>query len=273
MTEAENPPVWLARRRLALIAAVTFCMVVLCGDWMARGAWAGGLGCLLSGGLGLYALGSRRWPLLGGGLALVTMVVAAEGAREFFGYNSRFTYVGGAVLLGWLFGMGLHALRARTSSEGHRDPAWAGDVLAERCALGVLCALYVNSGCSKWIASGFLWIAPENLAALITAHALPGVEPGFLGMLEWVVVTPAMTSLLAGITLLLETGAFMMLFGGRIRAFWAFGLFAMHVGIGLLTGTIWYVVNLFFLLVFAFEGAPPKFITGETPAPGGDQPL
>ncbi len=273
MTESPNAPIWLARRRVALLVGAAFCTLVLCGDLIARGAWGMGASCLGIGGLGLWGFGTRRWALLGGGIALAAMVVAAEGARQLYGYNSRFTYVGGAVLLGWLFGTGLHAIRVRMSADVHAGPAWAGDVLAERCALGVLCALYVNSGCSKWVVSGFLWVAPENLAALITAHALPGVEPGVMGTLEWVVVTPTMTSLLAGITLLLETGAFVMLLGGRLRAFWAFGLIAMHVGIGLLTGTIWYVANLFFLLVFAFEEAAPPSISGETPVSLGDQPL
>lgn len=237
------------RRRGVAAAAGLASLALSVPLLLGEAPFLGGLTLVLSVfGLVLFWRGNLR--VLGGALAVGSMGVASQAEWFFHGNSSRFTFAGGAVVLGWILGISLYR-KCMGNDSTLQDSIAGEEAFGERGALGVLAVIYVNSGLSKGFASLWTWMDSENLAAVVTAHTALSPFGDGASWVAWVVATPAATAALAWVTFVLEVGAFCLLFGSRIRFVWAFGLLGMHMGIGLLSGSIWYVVNMLLLVVFA----------------------
>lgn len=237
------------RRRGVATAAGLTSLALSVPLLLGEAPFIGGLTLVLSA-LGLVLFWRGNWSGVGGTLALVSLGIASQAEWFFHGNSSRFTFAGGAVLLGWVLGISLY--RKCMGNDSKLQHSIAGEeAFGERGALGVLAAIYVNSGLSKGFTSLWTWMDSENLAAVVTAHTALSPFGDGASWVAWVVATPAATAALAWVTFVLEVGAFCLLLGPRIRFLWAFGLLGMHIGIGLLSGSIWYVVNMLLLVVFS----------------------
>jgi hypothetical protein len=261
LTEHVATPIWLVVRRHAVTLGAGFCLLSSTMDLLAANSTTvTAMSCLvlMAGATGLILFSTRRATLLGGLVCVLAMVILDEMHRSIFDWVSHFSYFGGSLLLGWLFGAGL-CRQLRRADEGWRSgQPWLEDAVGEWCCLGMFCATYMSSGARKLLTSGLSWAYSDNLAVTITAHSALSPHYPNAALIEWVVYAPLVSQSMAAVTLILETCAFMMLLEGRIRVLWACGLLAMHVWIGLLTITIWYVPAMFFLIVFALPASRVK---------------
>ena len=190
-----------------------------------------GLGLL--GCLAILSFVFRQKPIISAGLTLIVLILLSEAHRIFWGGPSRAMYVQGAVLFAWLmtylgFAAAKHADRPDRLVEDYAH--WAG--------LGMLAGYYCSAGLSKLITSGASWMDPGNLQSIVVVHSAYSPDMHYA---QWFISHPWIGQAFALATVILEVFAFAMLLGVRWRQFWAVGLLLMHVNIGLLTGTIWYL--------------------------------
>jgi hypothetical protein len=185
--------------------------------------------------LALFA--ARRAELLSGFLALIGMAVLV-GAHTLFSHGPhRSLFASGAVLLGWLGG----TIYSRALGTRRDDLAKIG-------ATAALAAVYVSAAASKLVAQGFGWADTTTLRAVLLSQRRVD-DTSRLG--ELVIAQPAISQLLAAATLVIQGGAFLMLFGRRIRAVWAALLIGFHLSVMLTTG-IAYSRNMMLLALLGF---------------------
>ena len=211
------------------------------------------VGVMLFGIIAAIGFYRRPYSLLLGMAVLFASLFLNEIHEAMFGSPMRGMYIQGAVLFGMLLARGAYRFSmGGDAQEGKQAQLcqWAG--------LAMLAGYYCSGGLSKILASGLEWMGPETLRSIVVVHSAGGADPALAG---WAIDNPWVCQSMAIGTVVLETGAFLMLFGDGLRRWWAFGLLAMHISIGLVTGTIWYISPMVLLL-----GALLPFDTHADPA-------
>lgn len=199
--------------------------------------------------LGLVGVALDRRPVLGGVWALAWASLLSAWQTGLMGSPSRNAFFPGAVLLGWVLGQlwGMHAAPERASAGEHRA---LRERLGEAGALGCLAAAYVGSCLSKLLTAGFAWGDGLPVRALVLRQQ-PVADWSWLLAYRELVITDATLGRIAGTaTLVIEGGAFLLLFGPRLRLAWAALLFGLHTNI-LLLCTMPYLEPMVLLLLLA----------------------
>lgn len=178
--------------------------------------------------VGLVALATDRRPAVGGLWALCWAALLSEWQTQIFGSPSRNAFFPGAVLFGWTIGQiwatSVHASASRAFRER----------LAEAGALGCLAAAYVGSALSKLISTGSSWADGAQVRALVLQQQ-PLADWAWLASLRDALIESPELAIAASVaTLVIEGGAFLLLFGPRLRLVWAALLLGLHIAITLI---------------------------------------
>jgi hypothetical protein len=182
--------------------------------------------------VGLVALALDRRPVAAGVWALAWGGLQSEWQTQIFGSPSRNAFFPGAAVLGWTLGQAwAHAVaieRATTATRAVRER------LAEAGALACIAAAYVGSCLSKLLASGLAWGDGAQVRALVLWQH-PIADWAWLAAYRDAIVHDDAAASAASIaTLVVEGGAFLLLFGPRLRLLWATLIVGLHVNITLL---------------------------------------
>jgi hypothetical protein len=227
---------------LALLLASTPCLLVLAGIAL----------CAL-------LLFARRRSSLVTGLAAVMVLAILEktSATLAVAGHSRNYFAGGASLAGWLFGL---AFARRMDRKGDESLAAAG-------AVAGLAATYVDAGLSKVFRSGVLWADAGARVAVLSNHPID--DTSMLGAYaRFVAENGGAARALSIATLVIELGAFLCLFGPRLRMVWGTLLLAFHVNVALATQTIFYVQASILLVAFSYPWGGGTAMASALPDPG-----
>ena len=103
-----------------------------------------------------------------------------------------------------------------------------------RLSLTIVALVYFLTGLKKVVSSGWEWVASDNLEWVLYAGAQS--EKSVLPALAVAIAGTWLPPLIAGVSLALELGAPLLLWGRRTRYVFAAGIVGMHLGIGLLIG-------------------------------------
>jgi hypothetical protein len=190
--------------------------------------------------VGLVAVARDRKPVFGGAWALAWASLLSAWQTGLMGSPSRNAFFPGAVLLGWTLGQ----LWAKKDDRSLRER------LGEAGALGALAAAYVGSCASKLLTTGLAWADGMPVRALVLRQEPLAQWSWLLAYRDAVIADPMLGRLAATATLVIEGGAFLLLFGPRLRLGWAALLFGLHVNIILLC-TMPYLEPMLLLLLFA----------------------
>lgn len=137
-------------------------------------------------------------------------------------------------------------LRAR---RGEAPPAPSGHYRWPLRAVWLLTScILASAGWAKLQRSGLAWIFSDNLAALLVQHRYYHGGQGWTRLGLQLAQHPWLTQGLAALTVLLETGFFLSLFDGRLRALLVPAALLMLVGFAALLGPVF--VLLMATLVF-----------------------
>jgi len=207
---------------------------------------------------GLASFARRRSPLAAGLVALAALAVLEHTKATFtFAGHSRIFFAGGAALAGWLFGL---AFARQIRRDG--DPAFA-----EAGAIAGLAATYVDAGLSKVLDAGLVWADANSVRiAVLVNH--PVDDPSVLGAYaRFLVENGTAAHALSIVTLVIELGAFVYLFGPRARVVWGTLLIAFHVNVALVAQNIFYVQATILLVAFSYPWAGREQPTAAPPAP------
>ncbi|MGH1340225.1 MAG: hypothetical protein ACRBN8_01640 [Nannocystales bacterium] len=207
---------------------------------------------------GLIGVVRDRRPIVGGLWALAWAAVLSEWQTQIFGSPSRNAFFPGAMLFGWTLGQ-IWAASSRTSaSQACRER------LSEAGALGCLAAAYVGSALSKLMATGSSWADGAQVRALVLQQQ-PLADWGWLASVRHALIEePELAVVVSVATLVIEGGAFLLLFGRRLRVLWGVLLLGLHTAIALIN-TMPYVGASLLVLLFCM---PWRHV----PAPADDEP-
>ncbi len=178
--------------------------------------------------VGLFGVARDRRPISAGLWVLGWAALLSEWQTQIFGSPSRNAFFPGAVLFGWTLGQiwatSVHASASRAFRER----------LGEAGALGCLAAAYVGSALSKLIATGSSWADGAQVRALVLQQQ-PLADWAWLASLRDALIERPDLAIAASVaTLVIEGGAFLLLFGPRLRLVWAGLLLGLHVAITLI---------------------------------------
>lgn len=194
-------------------------------------------------GVGLLGVAWDRRPIVAGLWALGWAAVLSEWQTQIFGSPSRNAFFPGAVLFGWTLGQIWAASLRASASRASRER------LGEAGALGCLAAAYVGSALSKLIATGSSWADGAQVRALVLQQQ-PLADWAWLAGLRNALIENPEPAVAASVgTLVIEGGAFLLLFGPRLRLTWGVLLLGLHAAITLIN-TMPYVGASLLLLLF-----------------------
>jgi len=213
---------------------------------------------------GLVAVAADRRPIVAGLWALAWACLLSEWQTQIFGSPSRNAFFPGAALLGWVLGQAwayeTADVREAAAPRGMRER------LGEAGVLGCIAAAYVGSCLSKLGAAGLGWADGAQVRALVLGQQ-PVADWAWLAAYRSAIVEgPAMAQAASVATLLIEGGAFLLLFGPRLRMVWAALLVGLHANIILLC-TMPYLEPVALLGVFA---VPWPRVLGRAVGQGGE---
>jgi hypothetical protein len=170
--------------------------------------------------LGLAALAQfarQRRPLLHGSVAILALAILTEAHAALMGGPMRNFFTSGAMLLGWLFGLGC----AKRLDDGHerspRERAAFAEQLAERGAVGALAATYVGAAISKLSISGAAWVESASLRAVVLSQHRVDDASFFGSYARAVGASPGLATLLSFAALVAQLSAVAMPFSRRLR--------------------------------------------------------
>lgn len=193
--------------------------------------------------VGLLGVGRDRRPIVAGLWALGWAAVFSEWQTQIFGSPSRNAFFPGAVLFGWTLGqIWATSLRA-PASRAFRER------LGEAGALGCLAAAYVGSALSKLIATGSSWADGAQVRALVLQQQPLADWIWLVGVRNALIENPELAIAASIATLVIEGGAFLLLFGPRLRLAWGALLVGLHAAIALVN-TMPYVAASLLLVLF-----------------------
>lgn len=193
--------------------------------------------------IGLVMVARDRRPVLGAIWALAWASLLSAWQTGLVGSPSRNAFFPGAVLLGWMLGEAWGAAMPSTNRA-------LRERLAEAGALACLAAAYVGSCLSKLLTIGLAWGDGLSVRALVLRQQPVADWSWLLAYREAVIADPSLARIAATATLVIEGGAFLLLFGPRLRLVWAVLLFGLHVNI-LLLCTMPYVEPMVLLALLA----------------------
>ncbi|HWB76928.1 MAG TPA: hypothetical protein VG755_18300 [Nannocystaceae bacterium] len=193
--------------------------------------------------IGLVMVARDRRPVLGAIWALAWASLLSAWQTGLVGSPSRNAFFPGAVLLGWMLGEAWGAAMPSTNRA-------LRERLGEAGALACLAAAYVGSCASKLLTVGFAWGDGFSVRALVLRQQPLADWSWLLAYRDAVITDPSLARFAATATLVIEGGAFLLLFGPRLRLVWATLLFGLHVNITLLC-TMPYVEPMVLLLLLA----------------------
>jgi hypothetical protein len=208
----------------------------------------------LVGGAALVLFGLGRARLVSGAVALAALGTLVEAHAALLGGPMRVFFHTGAALFGWCVGA------LCTGEEDTRD------AFGRAGATGAIAATYVGAAASKWLAGLDTWLAPGPLQAVVLSQHRVGGGGALDAYARWVGGSPKVALGLAALTLVIQSGAFLLLFGRRLRAVWAALLLAFHLNVWLLTGILFPQA----MVLLGVLGAPRRPLATETeplPAP------
>lgn len=234
-----------------------------------------------------------RAQVLAGVVALGANRVLLEAFGAVDGIYDETSYHAGAALLGWLcgrmfaraLGEGRGTISAppgdanggdANGARGTEDRGREADVLAALGAAAMFGATYLNAGTSKLREGGLSWADSDTIRLLILSHRPVGVATWFDPFRTFVADSPSFAMFLAVGTLIIQCGAFTFPWTARTRAVWGTLFLSFHVGIHLVSGSIFFLQTVFLTLLFAVPWsrllvrarlfpAPPEVV--EAPAP------
>jgi hypothetical protein len=211
-------------------------------------------GVALAGGaaLALFALG--RSPRVSGVVALAALGTLVEAHAALLGGPMRVFFHTGAALFGWCLG-------ALCTSDGETR-----DAFGRAGATGAVAATYLGAAASKWLSGLDTWLAPGPLQAVVLSQHRVGGGSVLDAYARFVGGAPKVALALAAVTLVIQAGAFLMLFGPRLRAAWAALLLGFHVNVWLLTGIVFPQAMVLLLVLGAPARSQPS-LAGARPAP------
>ena len=182
-------------------------------------------------GLWQFARHARLGPAL---LAAVADGVLYETHVAAFGRIEAEFLIPRASLVGWLAGAAL--LRGAVRPED-RDRVDVADRGGWQGALAIFAATYVAAGLSKIFRSGMGWADPRTIGYIVLANLPQGL--GWRTTLDQFVLTHhSLAAGLAGLTLVLELGALLMLGPGWARSLACLSIFAFHTSLFAMVGLI-----------------------------------
>lgn len=187
-----------------------------------------------------FALGKR--PVLQGSIALGLLFLVYETNAFQTGFIMPEMHVAGTALLGWVIGslvarqLNPQVMDSNASPEQVlRWQAIARDRIAEALAVTGLVANYAMSALSKWMAAGLQWDGRIIRRLLFAFRHVD--DAGWMGQLaDWLRVHPWLPEALAAGTVVIQTGAPLLLVGPRWRMGVGLALAAMHISMTLTTG-------------------------------------
>ncbi len=178
--------------------------------------------------LGLVAVAADRRPVLGGVWALACAAVLSEWQTQIFGSPSRNAFFPGLVLLGWSLGQVWAVNMTPTATRAFRER------LAEAGALGCLAAAYVGSAASKLLTMGVAWADGAQVRALLLQQQPLAAWRWLAEYRDALIESPSLAVAASVATLVIEGGAFFLLFGPRMRLLWGALILGLHINITLL---------------------------------------
>ncbi|MDI1449532.1 hypothetical protein [Polyangium sp. 6x1] len=199
--------------------------------------------------VGLLFLALDRFVIAAGAWAIGWMAVLSQWQTALFGTPSRNCFFPGAMLFGWFLGLvwaRVVAGRVALSPEGRAFR----ESLAEAGAMACIAAGYVGSALSKLFASGFGWVNPSQIRWLVLSQEPLASWPWLFAYRQTLIESPGLARLSALLTLVIEGGSFVLLFGARARLAWTAAIWALHLNIILLC-TMPYLEPMSLLLLFA----------------------
>ncbi len=215
---------------------------------------------------GLWALASDRRPIVGGLWALAWAALLSEWQTQIFGSPSRNAFFPGAAVAGWVLGeLWAHAVADERDTTPHRVTR---ERLGEVGVLGCIAAAYVGSGLSKLLASGAGWADGAQIRALVLWQQPVADWAWIEAYRSLVLQEPAVAVAASVATLVIETGALVLLLGPRARLAWTVAILGLHINIIVLC-TMPYLEPMALLLLVA---VPWPRVLGRTPAPEPEVP-
>jgi hypothetical protein len=208
-------------------------------------AWAALAAVALAGLVALLRFARRRGGIAAPCVSLGALVVLETVTAWTAGGHQRVFFASGAALAGWIAGH-LYARASSTptststSTQDARSAAWT-EPLARQGALAALAATYVNAGLSKLLLAGAAWADASSVrVAVLVNHPIDDASP-LAAYARFVVDHGAVARALSTATLVLELGAFAMVFAPRLRVAWAALLVGFHTNVAVLAQDIFYV--------------------------------
>ncbi len=181
---------------------------------------------------GLVALALDRRPVIAGLCVLAFGALQSEWQTQIFGSPSRNAFFPGAALLGWVLGQAW--AQAVAIEHGTKPDRSARERLGEAGALGCIAAAYVGSCLSKLLAAGLSWGDGDQVRALVLWQQPLADWAWLLAYRDAVIESPFVARAASLATLAIEGGAFLLLFGPRLRLLWGALIVGLHVNIILL---------------------------------------
>jgi hypothetical protein len=198
-------------------------------------------------GLVCFALDKRS--LLAGIWSLSWMSVLSLWQRELFGTPSRNSFFPGVMLLGWVLGL-VWARYVAGKDVSQPEGRAFRERIAEAGAMACIAAGYTSSALSKLLSAGLAWINPHQVRWLVLAQE-PLAQWAWLTSYRNVVLeSPSVGWFSALMTIVIEGGGFVLLFGSRWRLLWTGLIWALHINIILLC-VMPYLEPMALLLLFA----------------------
>ena len=151
---------------------------------------------------------------------------------------------GGATMLGWILGaLWGRALVPGGAANEAGSPGAAGrqleiDRYAATGALALFAATYVCAGTSKLVNSDMEWTGAVTIRLMAISHLRVDDVSLLAGMKRWLAHDPYAGTVLQHATVVIQTGAFVALFGKWPRAVWCSLLALLHLGIYLSSGIV-----------------------------------
>jgi hypothetical protein len=238
-------PEGLGVPRIALACVAGYDTVALAVETSTRPALAL-VAC--AGIVSLLLFARRPRTLVPGAVALAALAVLEAVGAHLAGGHQRVFFASGAALAGWVAGRVFVRAAWGPAPRAMREST---ERIAERGALAALAATYVDAGLSKLLRSGAAWVDASSVrVAVLVNHPIDDASP-LASYARFVVDHGALAQALSTATLVLELGAFVMVFAPRVRFAWAILLVGFHVNVALLTQDIFYVQACALLLAFA----------------------
>ncbi len=213
-------------------------------EWMSS---TPGRGLLLLVGLSsVVAFAWRPGRLRAGALALGVLVLLSSAHTQLFGSPWRHLFFSGLCLLGWLAGLVLARIDDRPDDESYA-------ATGTRALLG---SAYLSAALSKLLYGGTGWADGTTIQASVINQTGLVADTWLDAYRSWVAFSPTIAVAAAVGTMVVEAAGPALLGSKRIRALTAFGLWAMHFNIFLLTG-IMYWESMVLLVLFGLPFGEP----------------